>query len=344
MTTILFGIRNGLAVVQNHTGQWQLTTQLQGQEISCLAVDPLQPEQVYAGTVGTGVWQSNDGGQSWQPGDVGLTRSHITAIAVSRTERHGNHGVVYAGTEPSAVYRSDDGGATWRELTPVDTLPSAPTWSYPPRPTTHHVRALVADPVVAGRLFACIENGALIRSFDGGQSWVDRTPDGPKDTHTLQAHPLAQGRLYSAAGDGFVVPGHGYAESHDGGASWSYPDDGLAHQYGWSVAVDPANPEIVLVSCAHGPQQAHNPMGAESAIYRRQGDGPWQQVTNGLPNEEGMLAAFLATNEAEPGVFYAGSNVGLCRSADAGLHWERLPVPWPEHFRFEHLQGLVVKK
>ena len=49
-------------------------------------------------------------------------------------------GAVYAGTEPSALYRSDDGGETWHELESLLELPSRPTWSFPPRPWTSHVR------------------------------------------------------------------------------------------------------------------------------------------------------------------------------------------------------------
>src|SRR5436853_615068 len=82
------------------------------------------------------------------------------------------------------------------------------------------------DPAAVERLYVCIEAGALVRSPDGGRTWVDRTPDGPWDTHTLAAHPQRPGRLYSAAGDGFSTPGHGYQESPDGGDHWVRPDDG----------------------------------------------------------------------------------------------------------------------
>lgn len=52
----------------------------------------------------------------------------------------------------------------------------------------------------------------------------------------------------------------------------------------------------------------------------------------GLPAAHGTLAAVLAVNQAEPGIFYAANNHGLYRSADTGLSWERLNVldmTWP---------------
>jgi len=50
----------------------------------------------------------------------------------------------------------------------------------------------------------------------------------------------------------------------------------------------------------------------------------------------------LAANEAEPGVFYAGNNKGLFRSADAGSTWEELPIPWPAGIRIGRANALVV--
>nr|MDQ2716926.1 glycosyl hydrolase [Chloroflexota bacterium] len=229
--------------------------------------------------------------------------------------------------EPSTLFRSEDGGATWQELTALRQLPSAPTWSFPPRPHTSHVRWITPDPLVAGRIFAAIEAGALVRSLDGGQTWEDRKPGGPYDTHTLIMQRLAPNRLYSAAGDGFMHPGNGFVASDDSGDTWYRPGAGLGYHYLWGAAADPTT---IIISAAHGPQEAHNPRQAESTIYRRSGDSQWQEVHDGLPEARGTLASVLAANEAEPGVFYAANNKGVFRSTDAGSSWEALPIRWPE--------------
>lgn len=342
MTKLYIAMQNVLLVAEDHDGTWQVEEHLQGQQPQCLAVDPLRPEHVYCGTFGQGVWHSLDGGASWQPAGTGIDHPEIMAVAVSAVDRVGANGVAWAGTEPSAIYRSDDGGITWLERPGLTDLPSAPEWSYPPRPWTHHVRAIGLDPHDAQRVYLCIENGALVRSFDGGNTWQDRTLDGPHDTHTLALHPAAPGRLYSAAGDGFVRAGRGYSESDDGGDTWQRPDDGLQRQYGWGVAVDPHDPNTILVSMAYSPNQAHNPTQAESSIYRKTAGSTWQEVTTGLPPQQGRLASVLATNEHEPGVFYAVSNLGVYRSADAGVTWEQIPITWPQHYRMQHVQALVV--
>lgn len=331
MTTIFVAMPDALLVARQRRGVWHAKRRLEDLPAQCVATDPLRPEIICCGTFGRGLWRSEDGGATWRQTGEGAFRSpQITSVAVSGVERAGAHGVVYAGTEPSALYRSEDGGATWRELTELLTLPSAPTWSFPPRPYTSHVRAIGLDPNATGRLYAAIEAGALVRSVDGGGTWEDRQPGGPFDTHTLGLPSQMPGRVYSAAGDGFMRAGQGFAESGDAGDTWERPGAGLEHHYLWGLAVDPGDAATLIVSAAHSPNQAHNPAAAESAIYRRANGGAWRRVTAGLPAERGTLGSVLAANQAEPGVFYAANNHGLYRSGDAGLLWERLDIPWPE--------------
>src|SRR5437016_7486467 len=85
----------------------------------------------------------------------------ITAVDVGHAGQADGFGIVYAGTEPSAVFRSDNGGDSWVDLAGLRALPSADTWSFPPRPHTHHVRWIEADVSVADRVFVAIEAGAL---------------------------------------------------------------------------------------------------------------------------------------------------------------------------------------
>lgn len=331
MTTIYIAMPDAFLVVRQQNGAWHGERMLEGEPAQCVAADPLRPEIVYCGTFGHGLWRSVDAGATWRQVGAGAFRSpQIMAVALSGVERAGEQGVIYVGTEPSALYRSEDRGETWRELTALLALPSAPTWSFPPRPSTSHVRAIGLDPNAAGRLYVAIEAGALVRSVDGGRTWEDRRPGGPFDTHTLGLPRQLPGRIYSAAGDGFLHPGHGFVESRDAGDTWERPGVGLEHHYLWGLAVDSGDPETLLVSAAHSPNQAHNPTAAESVIYRRARGSAWQRVAGGLPAERGMLGSVLAANPAEPGVFYAANNLGLYQSADAGRSWERLAVPWPE--------------
>jgi photosystem II stability/assembly factor-like uncharacterized protein len=247
----------------------------------------------------------------------------VTAVDVGHAEQADGFGIVYAGTEPSAVFRSDTGGDSWVNLAGLRALPSADTWSFPPRPHTHHVRWIEADARVADRVFVAIEAGAFVRTFDGGRTWRDRVRGGPYDTHTAVTHTLAPGRIYSAAGDG-------YFESTDAGDSWRSPEDGLKHLYLVGVAVDPADPDTVIVSATDGPGSAYSPRRAEAYVYRKAGLERWELAMSGLPEAKGTTAARFATHAGEPGVIYAANNHGLFRSDDAGRSWKALDIPWPE--------------
>jgi hypothetical protein len=342
MTIIYTAFDKALAIARQRNDEWEVSFHLTESRPSCLAIDPQHPQYVYCGTFDQGLWQSSDAGTTWEHTGAGIAAEQVTAVAISGLDQADGVGVVYAGTEPSAMYRSENQGRSWRELTTLTALPSAPKWSFPPRPWTSHVRWITPDPLVAGRVFAAIEAGALVRSLDGGQTWEDRTPDGPFDTHTLVLPRRAPNRLYSAAGDGFIQAGTGFVQSDDGGETWSRPNDGLAHHYLWSVAADPSDPDTLVISAAPGPQQAHNPDTAESYIYRRTAGGPWLCVSEGLPPARGTQTSVLTSHENEPGVFYAANNHGVFRSTDTGLSWEEVPILAPDSTQFGRAHAIVV--
>jgi len=302
---------------------WTIDEHLGGRSPECVAVDQRRPGHVYCGTARDGLFRSRDSGRNWEPVGPGIDHPMVTAVDVAHAEQADGFGIVYAGTEPSAVFRSDTGGDSWVDLAGFHALLSVDTWSFPPRPQTHHVRCIEADVSVADRVFVAIEAGALVRTFDGGRSWRDRVRGGPYDTHTAVTHPHAPGRIYSAAGDG-------YFESTDAGDSWRSPEDGLKYLYLVGVAVDPADPDTVIVSATGGPGSAYWPHWAEAFVYRMTGLKRWEQAMSGLPEAKGTTASQFATHASEPGVVYAANNRGLFRSDDAGRCWKALDVPWPQ--------------
>lgn len=344
-----------LVVDQTDDTPWHTEAHLVGMQPTCVANDPLVPERVYCGTFGRGLWRSEDAGKSWQPigatGEAmepdtgrGIPSARVMSVAVSRNERNNGLGVVYAGTEPASLYRSEDGGDTWRDLASLRDLPSSSIWSFPPRPYTNLVRSIALDPHVAGRLFVAIEAGALVSSDDSGEHWHDRVEDGPFDTHTLLMHPMAPDRLYSAAGDGGGrAPERGYNESDDAGATWRHEAKDRSHHYLWGMAIDPADPETVVVSASFGAGKLHHARAdAFSTLYRKTDGGLWHEVREGLPDTQGLVSPVLASNADEPHVLYVLTNKGLYRSQDAGSSWAQLPIPWKDEYLRQHQQDLLV--
>jgi photosystem II stability/assembly factor-like uncharacterized protein len=296
---------NAIARLDEADGGWTAEVSLPASGAQCLAVDPADPDTVYAGLREGGVRRTKDGGRTWA--DCALPQPGVFSLAVSAAD-----GAVYAGTEPSALYRSDDGGESWRELDGLLELPSRPTWSCPPRPWTSHVRGIAPSPHEPDLLLVGIELGGLMRSTDGGETWEDHRPGAQPDVHSLTWHPEAAGRAYEAGGGGT-------AWSDDAGETWHPADEGRDRHYTWSVAVDVESPDLWYVSASTGPYAAHGGRDPQARIYRRRGDEPWQALAGGLPEPiPAMPYALVATD----GRLLAGlANGQIWQSADHGDSW-----------------------
>ncbi len=279
-----------------------------GARPTCLASDR-EAGRAWCGTTG-GVLRSDDGGESWL--EAGLEGEEVTALAPDPAEP----GAAWAGTEPSAIYRSADGGRSWERAGGLLELPSSPEWSFPPRPDTHHVRWIASHPREGGRLWVAVEAGALVTTPDGGASWRDRVPGGPYDTHEIAIHPDRPETLRIAAGDG-------YYESDDGGDTWRSPEAGLDVGYLRSVAVDPGDPDVVVVSAATRAHSAYAAGRSDGRLYRRAGESAWERITEGWPAEPDTIAPLLAAGRG-PGELWAADERGVHRSADGGRSWERV--------------------
>jgi photosystem II stability/assembly factor-like uncharacterized protein len=80
--------------------------------VNALALDPVQPEIVYAGTYKGGVVRSTDGGKSWRAVNAGLKeKGYVLALTIDQARPEN----VYAGGE-SGVFRSTNGGGSWSPL------------------------------------------------------------------------------------------------------------------------------------------------------------------------------------------------------------------------------------
>src|SRR2546428_11527867 len=108
---------------------------------------------ICVGTIGSGIWRSPDGGETWtRVRPSRYPENDVRALAVHPRVPHR----VYAGTD-SGVYRSEDRGASWERLdSPMNAMQ---TW------------ALAIDPVVPDILFAGTKPPAALRARGRGHQW-----------------------------------------------------------------------------------------------------------------------------------------------------------------------------
>jgi photosystem II stability/assembly factor-like uncharacterized protein len=294
-------VATGDAVARVADGRANIVLEQPGAQ--CVTVGARNPARVLVGCREGGLFESEDSGEGWA--DAGLPATDVFSVAYSAAD-----GVAYAGCEPSALWVRRNG--QWEELSALRELPSAPTWSFPPRPWTSHVRWIAPSPHEASLIIVGIELGGLMRSDDGGETWEDHRPGAQRDVHSLAWHLTDPGRAYETAGGGC-------AWSRDNGETWEPADEGRDRHYTWALAVDPGDPDCWFVSAAPGPFEAHGTRPARAGLYRWRGEGPWEELDLGLPRPlEAMPYALVATDD---GLVAALRDGRLFASDDQGESW-----------------------
>jgi len=142
---------------------------LTGEAIGAIAVDPSNPQVVYAGTgegnncgdcfYGAGVLESTDAGQTWavlNPGGI-FTGTHFTSLAVDPN----NGQRLYAGTD-AGFYESTDAGLSWAH----------PSGNFR-GPADRQTDAVVLDPTTAPTtVYIATEGVGIQKSIDGGVNFT----------------------------------------------------------------------------------------------------------------------------------------------------------------------------
>ncbi len=275
--------------------------------LSCLAVDPEDPQTVYAGTDHSGLFFSPDGGVSWLRANPGIPHLNLFSLLALP-------GSLLVGTRPAAVYRGIPGG-DWLELEGVRTESAGGV--FPPNPElSPRVRALAEDPGSPSRIYAGIEVGGLLVSDDGGEAWQPAN-DGLTDPDVHQiCHCGYNPELVLAA------CGEGVFRSVDRASHWAEVTPQGSRTYGTTIA-EAAGGMMYLGISLGRPNTWLGTGRANSAIIRsREGGLDWEVVAEGLrggimdttpdPDSDGIIAA---TSEGEL-LAIEGSE---CRTLISGL-------------------------
>ena len=225
----LAGTDDGLFVSDPDTGAWaRMATVIDGVDVHPRVRDvlALPPRNLIAAT-SKGVLRSGDGGRTWARPALGLTEE-VSALAVSPNDID----VVVAATA-LGFFRSRDGGQSWQQV-------SAGFGGVQP----HAVAFMPSD----DRVLLATTGGGLYRSEDQGATWARVTGGVPySDITGLAIHP--DGRTIYASD----FTWGGIFRSVDSGKTWErLPTDGLASDRVWTLGLDPAAPERLLVASPTG--------------------------------------------------------------------------------------------
>ena len=276
-TTVYLGSANGGVFKSTDSGvTWTPVTDGWGWEIysiGAVALDPSDPEVVYAGTGetnnavdnydGNGLLRSRDGGQTWA--SLGLeATARIARVAVDPANPDrifvAAMGTQFSTGPDRGLYRSEDGGASWQQVLFVsDSTGATDVLVNPAHPETVYCATLERVRRYTYRRAHGPECG-IWRSTDHGTSW-ERLSNGlptPSDSVGRIALGLCAAKpwiVYAQIGAGAPLgyTGLGLYRTLDGGASWSKRDvdsefkssfGGFCWYFG-DMAVDPVNPDVV---------------------------------------------------------------------------------------------------
>jgi photosystem II stability/assembly factor-like uncharacterized protein len=248
---------------------------------------------------GSGVFRSEDGGNTWSRLTSGLPEGTWgrPAVAVSP---NGNR--VYALIDDgnkSGLYRSDDGGDAWT-LKNSDARLTSRAWYF---------GNITLDPENSDVFY--VPNVALYRSEDGGQTIsIVRGAPGGDDYHQLWVDPKDSARMILATDQGTTI-------SVDRGATWStwynQPTAQLYH-----VVTDNKFPYTVF-----GAQQDSG----SASVLSRTDHG--QITPRDWAPVDGSESGYIAPDPKDPNILYFSGTYGSVSRFDLRTSFSQDITPWP---------------
>jgi photosystem II stability/assembly factor-like uncharacterized protein/surface antigen len=332
----------GVFVTTNGSLTWSLSSNgLPDDPVQALAVDPRNPQIVYAGTFARGVFKTVDGGHSWTATNSGLTSLSVMMLAVDSA----NSNTVYVGMN-GGLFRSTTGGQSWASVgsvfgslavlsvafdptnsstvyvgtTPIDgstagffkSTDGGLTWfltnaglTLPPVGAAPSVTAIAVDPTNTAVLYVGGSQD-IFKSVNGGQSWalLNSLLVSGKTVTAIALDPRNPTSLYAA------TRFSGILKSADGGASWVSMNAGLTDIGIQALTISPMASNNLLVAT-----------GSDGVFKSVDGGQSWSSANTGLTAR--AVAAF-AIDPSNPNVLYAASEAALFKSSDAGSTWNTL--------------------
>ncbi|HEX6133775.1 MAG TPA: hypothetical protein VFZ24_07425 [Longimicrobiales bacterium] len=335
--TLLIGTKRGIFVARSDAARmtWRLSPPaLAGREVYHAFVDPRHGTAWAASdhpVWGAHVHRSDDGGESWETlgsaphyaDERGLRAIwHLAPGPADRPD------TIYAGIEPAGLFVSHDRGESWL---PVESLNEHPTnISWQPAGGGLALGAIRHDPRDPRRIYCALSAGGVYRTDDGGASWTpcnrgvraeflpESSPRTGQCVHQLVLHPAQPDRLYQ-------VNHCGVYRSDDGAGSWVEITGGLPSDFGYALAVDPADPDVAFVI----PEESSHmraTVGGKLRVYRtRDAGATWQPLGSGLPQDHAYVSILregMCSDSLRPlGVYFGTSSGHLFASNDAGESW-----------------------
>ncbi|WP_457109558.1 hypothetical protein [Marmoricola sp. URHA0025 HA25] len=327
---------------------WQhVSTLFTGQAVSAIAVDPTNPQHVYAATLRGrggnhrtssptanpyGVYESTDGGSTWTLRKGTTDQLHgATDLVMDPQDPH----VLFASFWGDAIYKSTDGGVTWNQ-----SMGGLPAGNFLEGGTRFslgisHPSATAAATLYTG--FDYFENnstnayhkGRVYKSTDGGTTWAATATGTGTNTildycttqcfydNVVKPDPTNPNVVYVLGSYGYNLSPQsgGVYRSTDGGATWKNLGYDL-HPDFHAFAFDPSDSSHVAVGNDGGVWQSHTG-GGRNNVGDPLSAAAWENLnaqvnpsTAGLIHSTGLAItqfSSIASVPKVPGQYWGGT-------------------------------------
>jgi photosystem II stability/assembly factor-like uncharacterized protein len=354
VTELLVSTKKGLFVLQGEPGEpYELTTRaFAGEPVEFAMRDPRSGRVLAAVTspfYGPKIFYTDDPSGEWeQATGVALPEGGEQALERIWVIEPGEaDGSLLAGGDPGVLFQSQDGGASW-EL-------NAGLWEHPTRQDWQPgggglcLHSISTWPGQPQKLAVAVSAAGVWLSEDGGQSWEQgnqgltprylpeeslspeiarmqeeskKLPFIPRCVHHMERSPAQPERM-------FIQFHGGVYRSDDAGGSWAEIGDGLPSDFGFPLAIDPADPDCAYVITLVADMDRVTPEGRMRVYETRDAGETWTPRGDGLPQEHAYLTvlrqAFDHAGQGEGLELYFGTTTGeVFGSGDAGASWAEL--------------------
>ena len=305
-----------------------------------ITFDPSNPTIMYIGTDG-GIYKSTDGGDSFVDCNYGFVTTQFyngfantpldTITALGGLQDNGvvkydgdpywlsvdggdggwcaidptNSNVMYDEYVNLALKKSTNGGGSFYSITS-----GLPTGSS----DANFIAPFVIAPSSPSILYAGNKN--VYRTTNGGASWY-----APNGSTSLNGTPVASiGVSWTnpdivIAGTGTGALGSGSLfqifATTNGGISWTNVTGSLPSRYPTDISFDPTNNSVAYLT--------YSGYGTPHVFKTTNIGQSWTDISSSLPD---IPHQCVVVDPEDPLVLYTGTDLGVYRSPDGGLHWE----------------------
>ena len=343
MTELLVGTKKGLFVLEGEPGttfeptarafagepvEYALRTS--SGRILASVTSPFYGPKIFFTDDPAGEWEQAEGVALPESGDAVLERIWVMVEGA---------GTIYAGGDPGVLFESRDGGATFELNRGLWEEPSRRDWQ--PGAGGLCLHSISTWPGEPDRLAIAISAAGVWLTDDGGASWhrgnqglVARyiPEDAPPDQIALCVHRIH--RAVTRPERIFMQFHGGVYRSDDAGQTWNDIADGLPSDFGFALAVDPADADSAYVIPLNADIDRVTPEGKVRVYETRDAGASWTPRGDGLPSENAYLTVLREamdwTGEGPRlGVYFGATSGAVFGSGDAGATWFEVAANLP---------------